>query len=109
MTADDVKALVLNQIGGGWAEKNLHGIRVAESVISPSKVEMIYPAFRNGERIEHLQPVWLILEECDDGTGYKIVFDEEDSMFALATPGKAGKPAIVVSSYATFLDAFKAM
>lgn len=109
MTADEVRALILEQIGSDWAETNLHGIGVGESLLPPTMVDMVYPYFSDGKRIEHLQPVWLVLEECEDGSGYKIIYDEEDSTFGLATPGKIGQPAVVVSNYSRFIDAFKAM
>ena len=109
MTADDVRALILEQIGSDWAKTNLHGIRVGESLLPPTIVDMVYPSFSDGKRIEHLQPVWLVLEECEDGSGYKIIYDEVDSTFGLATPGKNGQPAVVVGNYSRFIDAFNGM
>lgn len=109
MTADDVRTLILEQIGGDWAKTNLHGIRVGESLMPPTMVEMVYPSFRDGKRIEHLQPVWLVLEECEDGSGYKIIYNEEDETYGLATPGKVGQPAVIVSNYSRFLVAFNGM
>ena len=109
MTSDEVQALVREQIGSNWAGKNLHDIRVSESLIPPAEVEMVYPTVRNGQRVEHLQTVWLLLEEHADKTGYKLIFDEEDSMFGLAVPGKKGEPSVVVSSFSSFMDAFNGL
>lgn len=109
MTKDEVQALVLEQIGDTSNETNAHGISARDSLVDPVQVEMIYPAFRDGQSIDSIETVWLVLEEVKDGSGYKIVFDEADRSFGLATPGKDGEPAIIVSSCDSLMDLVRGM
>jgi hypothetical protein len=53
--------------------------------------------------------LWLILEEDPKGRkGYKIVFDDSESLFGLATTQKNG-PDIFLGFYGTFMETLESM
>ena len=109
MTADEVHALIVSQVGDAMDKSNLHGLTVRESLLEPVRTKDVYPSpganASTGEEVS----VWLVLEERKDGSGYKIVYDDGIDRFGLATPGKDGHPPTVVSRSHSFFFLFEGM
>jgi hypothetical protein len=59
----------------------------------------------NGEKIE----LWLVLEEDPkERKGYKIIFDETQGIFGLATTQQGG-PDVFIGIYGTFMETLESM
>ena len=109
MTAGEVRALIVSQVGDAMDKTNLHGLTVRESLLDPVRTKVVYPSPGGNASTGEEVLVWLVLEERQDSSGYKIVYDDGIESFGLATPGKDGHPATVVSSSKSFLFLFEGM
>lgn len=86
MTADDVKQLIESQIAGRWNETNLHGIELRTSLIQ--RIKLIHRRVIGGRSADEVIEAWLVLEEDKENQeGYKIIYNESNGMFGLASKG----------------------
>jgi len=103
MTSEEVTHLVETQINGDWTSSNAHGVDLRKCLVKPRIVLF------KGSNPEDKFELWVVLEESpEDGSGYKIVFDEETGEFGLATPGWHNNPCFL-GIYGNFFDAFDSM
>jgi len=104
MTSEEVKALVVGEIGDQWSRANLHGCDLRRCLVEP--VQVVYTEVgAEGRQL----PLWVVMvEDPKDIWGYEIVFDEQRRSFGLAFPGKAGKP-MFLGYFGSFLETFDAM
>ena len=111
MTASDVQSIVLTEIGNDWSETNAHGVDLQSCLVQPHRIPVIWRTVQDGQVVEDTRQVWLVLEEEPvTKHGYKIVFDDNQKMFGLASPGYASDPhACLVGYYGDFWTTFKGM
>jgi hypothetical protein len=111
MNAYQVRELVEAQIGDGWATTNHHGVDLRSALVTPEKIKVIERSVRSGKLRDRLVEVWLVLvEKTDAGTGYKIVFREQEAMFGLASEGFPKDEYLVLCGwYGDFMSTFQGM
>jgi hypothetical protein len=83
VTAAEVQALVLEEIGDDWSLSNAHGVDLRKCLVPPRKVRCknTFPELRGGKPFD----VWIVLEETPGSPdGYLIIFDEGRQAFGLA-------------------------
>jgi hypothetical protein len=103
MNAEEVSTIVKDDIGDRWEQANAHGVDLRTCLVTPEKKTYTQPV--TGEAID----LWLVPEE-DPKTqkGYKIVFDETERLFGLATAQKNG-PDVFIGFYGTFMETLESM
>ena len=110
MTSSEVLERILREIDGNWSISNHHGVDLKESLL-PTPVKTAFQDLSG----PHADPskvvdLWLVLEEIpNDGSGYKIVFDEERGKFGLATSDANNRLPAYLGPYGSFLDALASM
>jgi hypothetical protein len=111
VTASEVTALVSDQIGDRWSETNLHGVNLRDSLVPPKRMRFIHRQVQSGKVVDSALDAWLVLEERPTTRdGYKIIYDEQQKMFGLASPGWDTDPHPSVDGfYGDFWSAFKGM
>ncbi len=111
MTTNELKQLIENQIAGRWDETNLHGIDLRTTLIQPHKIRIIHRRVLDEKFDDEIIEVWLVLEEDKEKQeGYKIIYNESNGMFGLATDGfPTDQHPVLVGFYVDFWATFKAM
>ena len=106
MTSKEVQQLVEQQIDGRWDLRNDHDCDLRNCLVIPEKKQFLDPD-NEYQQIE----LWLVLEgDPETRNGYKIIYDEREGMFGLATPGtKEDRRPIFIGYYGDFLDAYMSM
>ena len=105
MNSEDIAQIVLKEIGDDWNHSNHHGVELRKCLVQPQK--MCFYLDTNSEKQEEY---WLVLEDIpEDGSGYKIVFDENTSMFGLATSDVKSNRNYFIGLYGNFLETVDAM
>jgi hypothetical protein len=103
MNSEEVAAVVKAEIGNRWGESNAHGVDLRTCVVTPEKKTYVDGI---SERVIDL---WLVLEEdAKERKGYKIVFDEVQRLFGLATTQRNG-PDVFLGFYGTFMETLESM
>ena len=103
MTSEEVIHIVNEEIDDNFDISNLHGVDLKKCLITPVRQRYI-SSLDNNVTFE----LWTVLEESEDGNGYKIFFDENENSFGLGTKGfKDG--LIYLGNYGTFLETLKGM
>jgi hypothetical protein len=104
MTPSEISELISAEVLDDWSLSNAHGIDLKKCLVTPTK-RVYEDSFRAGQTIE----LWLVLEEKpEDGSGYKIVFDEETRSFGLATSSLKGRD-VFLGFYGNFVETLEAM
>lgn len=110
MTAKEVKDYVAAQIDGRWTESNAHGVDLRKCLVPPRKVKMINRLVKNGQIVDSIVDVWVVLEEIPRGDGYWIFFDEDDGGFGLASKGfPTDNHPVICGYYGDFWTTLKGM
>jgi hypothetical protein len=102
MTAAEVKALVLSEIGDQWRRTNLHHVSLRECLLHPERLTLI------DVRTEQPLQAWLVLRACPSGNGYGIVYDELSGTFGLAQFANGYEPCLL-GFYGDFFTTLEAM
>jgi len=79
MTAEDIRDIINNEIIAEPDINNVFGLDLTKCLIEPTKQK-----YKNANDSIDVYELWTVLEETEDGNGYKIYFDEETKMFGLA-------------------------
>ena len=104
MKAEDVREVVLAEIGGQWSWSNLHGVDLRRCLVDPPQQRVYLDSFHEGATIE----LWLVLEEDPVGhNGYQIVYDGQ-RRFGLAVADNIETPTFI-GWYGTFLNTLEGM
>ena len=104
MTPEDVRAIVLDQIGEQWSRSNLHGCDLRECLVDPPQKLTLINATDEAETNG-----WLVLrEDPAGGAGYGVVFHEASGQFGLTQFADSYRPCLI-GIYGQFFDAFDAM
>ncbi|MEP0546439.1 MAG: hypothetical protein ABJF88_05875 [Rhodothermales bacterium] len=103
MSGEDVAQLIEAEVAGDWSRPNAHGCTIRRCLVEPQKLAFVDPL--NSDTVD----LWLVLEEdrksCD---GYKVVYDDVNESFGLATTDSTDK-RVFLGLYGGFLDAYDAM
>lgn len=102
MTAAEVKAVVLSEIGDQWQHTNLHHVSLRECLIEPERVTFV------DVRTEKPFEAWLVLREFPSGNGYAVVYDECSGSFGLAQFADDYEPCLI-GLYGNFFTTLEAM
>lgn len=102
MTAAEIKAVVLSEIGDQWQRTNLHHVNLRECLVDPEPLSLI------DMRTEQPLQAWLVLRECPAGNGYGIVYDEASGTFGLAQFAEGYDPCLL-GFYGGFFTTLEAM
>ena len=106
MTADQVRAMVLEEIGDDWSRTNAHGVDIKRCLVTPRKTRCrnTFPKLNKGKPLD----LWIVLEETPkQKSGYLIVFDEQKQVFGLADWGE--DTPVFLGFHGSFFDALEGM
>lgn len=103
MTSDEVRNLVLAEIGNCWDRSNLHGVDLRRSLVAPESLVAVEVV--NERDVE----VWLVLlEDREKRLGYGIAYDEKSGKFGLLQFAEGYAPCLL-GLYGGFFDTLDAM
>ncbi len=103
MTSAEIKAIIICELQVERDLKNVSGLDLKKCLIEPIKQK--YTDVNDSMRVNEY---WTVLEESEDGKGYKIYFDEETKMFGLAILSNKNE-RIDIGIYGTFLETLYSM
>lgn len=105
MISEEITRIIYEEIGDDWQYSNAHGIDLRKCLVTPQKRRFLTNLDSGSE-----EEFWLVLEEFPaNGSGYKIIFDEESKMFGLATAMKESKRDFFLGIYGSFLETLEGM
>ena len=103
MTSEDIKQIIKTELQAEPDITNVFGLDLTKCLIEPIKQK-----YQNANDSTDIYELWTVLEETEDGNGYKIYFDEETKMFGLAM--KSDKDELIdIGGYGTFLKTLYSM
>jgi hypothetical protein len=83
--------------------KNVFGLDLAKCLVRPTKQK-----YKSSNDSTEIHELWTVLEETEDGNGYKIYYDEESGLFGLAI--RSDKDELIdIGRYGTFLKTLYSM
>lgn len=103
MTSTEIKEIISIELQVETNLKNVFGLDLTKCLIEPTKQN-----YKNSNESGDIYELWTVLEETEDGNGYKIYFDEDAKMFGLAI--KSDKDELIdIGNYGTFLETLYSM
>jgi hypothetical protein len=103
MTSTEIKEIISRELQVEPDIKNVFGLDLTKCLIEPTKQK-----YKSSNDSTDIYELWTVLEESEDGNGYKIYFDEETKMFGLAI--KSDKDEFMdIGGYGTFLKTLYSM
>jgi hypothetical protein len=109
MTLDEVRSLVHAQSIQSLSTTNEHRITLANALVPPKALTVIWRTTKNGRRKDEELHVWLVGQESS-ADGYKIIVRDDGQQFGLASSGfPSDKHLILVGWYGSLLSAFMSM
>jgi hypothetical protein len=110
MTLDEVQSLVRVQSVQSLSAINDHRITLANALVPPKALTVIWRATENGRLKDEELHVWLVGQEDSSPDGYKIILRDDGKQYGLASSGfPSDKHLILVGWYGSLLSAFMAM
>lgn len=108
MTGVEVAALIEEQVASALPDQLE---RLRQSLVEPRRTNVINRTVHDGQLRDSIASAWLVFEEDRvSGSGYKIVVDDEDGAFGLATRGFPPDAHLVMCGwYGNLLTALVAM
>ena len=104
MNPEEITAIINTEVGDRWETSNAHGIDLRTCLVTPEK-----QTYTDAAESERSFELWLVLEEDPKKRkGYKIVFDDAERLFGLATSQING-PDVFIGYYGTFLETLESM
>jgi hypothetical protein len=103
MTSTDIKEIIFRELQVEPDIKNVYGLDLTKCLIEPTKQK-----YKGSNDSTDIYELWTVLEESEDGNGYKIYFDEETKMFGLAIKSDNDE-LIDIGGYGTFLKTLYSM
>lgn len=79
MTSKEIKEIISLELQVEPDLKNVFGLDLTKCLIEPTKQK-----YKNSNDSTDIYELWTVLEETENGNGYKIYFDEESNIFGLA-------------------------
>lgn len=103
MKSKEIKEIIRLELQVEPDLKNVFGLDLTKCLIEPTKQK-----YKNSNDSTDIYELWTVLEETEDGNGYKIYFDEETNIFGLAI--KSDKDELIdIGNYGTFLKTLYSM
>lgn len=103
MMSDQVKKIVIEQIGDDWNHTNLHGINLRRCIVPPQRIVAV------NAWDEQNAEVWLVLlENPESRLGYGVVYHETSEEFGLVQFTEGHSPCLL-GLYGSFFDALDGM
>lgn len=103
LTSDEVIHIIYEEIQNIFDISNLHGVDLKKCLIKPVRQRYI------SSRDDNIGfEFWTVLEESEDGKGYKIFYDEDENSFGLGIKGFKDE-LVYLGYYGTFLETLKGM
>ncbi len=97
MTSTEIKEIISLELQAEADIKNVYGLDLTTCLIEPIKQK-----YKESNDSTDTYELWTVLEELEDGKGYKIYFNEDTKIFGLGI--KSDKNELVdVGAYGTFL------
>ena len=104
MTPEQVREIIINEIGGDWMRTNAHGVDLRACLVDPPRRRTYLDSFNQNVSVE----LWLVLEEDPNlHSGYEIVFSETERQFGLATSSDDGP--VFIGWHGSFLETLEGM
>jgi len=103
MTSIEITEIIKSELLVEPDITNVFGLDLTKCLIEPTRQK-----YKSSNDSTDIYELWTVLEESEDGNGYKIYFDEETRMFGLAI--KSDKDELIdIGSYGTFLKTLYSM
>lgn len=103
MTAEQIKELIKIELIAEPDIKNVFGLDLTKCLIEPTR-----QTYKESNDAAETYTLWTVLEETQDGNGYKIYFDDETNNFGLAV--KSDKDELIdIGNYGNFLKTLYSM
>lgn len=112
MTSLEVRQIVEKEIGDAWQTTNHHNVNLREALVIPHQITVIERSVHKGKLKDRLIQAWVVLVERrqDNLEGYRIVMQETEPIFGLASQGFPTDKFLVLSGwYGDFMATFKGM
>ena len=106
MTSDEVRAVVVAEIGDDLSQSNAHGVDLRSCLVQPRKVSCrnTFPKLNGGKPLQ----LWIVLEETPGKRdGYLIVFDDRLRWFGVADWD--GDTPVFLGWHGSFLNTLQGM
>ncbi len=109
MTSIEVLEIVLREIDGNWSISNAHRVDLKRCLLPEPVMSLFQVMSRNPDQSRIIN-LWLVLEEDPDTHyGYKIVYDEQENMFGLASKDQGENIPIYLGPYGSFINTLEGM
>lgn len=103
MTSTEITEIIKSELLVEPDITNVFGLDLTKCLIEPTRQK-----YKSSNDSTDIYELWTVLEESEDGNGYKIYFDEVTRMFGLAI--KSDKDELIdIGSYGTFLKTLYSM
>jgi hypothetical protein len=103
MTAEEIKKFIEQELKSEKDRRQVFGLDLTKCLIEPVKQQ-----YKDANNPAETYELWTVLEETEDGKGYKIYYDEESKMFGLATGSEKGG-LLDLGNYGSFLETLYSM
>ncbi|OFX87849.1 MAG: hypothetical protein A2W99_16165 [Bacteroidetes bacterium GWF2_33_16] len=103
MDREEIKLIIQEELKDNPDLSNAHGVELDNCLIEPT-LQTYLNSFHDNKEVK----LWTVLEETEDGNGYKIVYDPKDNLFGLGM--KSNKDELIfIGYYGTFVETLKGM
>jgi len=103
MTSTEIEEIIKTELQVEKDLKNVFGLDLTKCLIKPTRQK-----YKNANDSTDIYELWTVLEENEDGNGYKIYFDEDSKTFGLAI--KSDKDELIdIGGYGSFLKTLYSM
>jgi hypothetical protein len=103
MTSTEIKKIIKQELQIEPDITNIFGLDLTKCLIEPTLQK-----YKRSNDSTDIYELWTVLEESEDGNGYKIYFNQETRMFGLAI--KSDKDELIdIGGYGTFLKTLYSM
>ena len=98
MTSTEIEEIIKTELQVEPDTTNVFRLDLTKCLTKPSRQK-----YKNANDSTDIYELWTVLEETEDGNGYKIYFDENNKIFGLAI--KSDKDELIeIGSYGSFLQ-----
>lgn len=104
MTSVEIKEIIKGELQVEPDVTNVAGLDLTKCLMDPIKQK-----YKSSNDSIETYELWTVLEETEDGNGYKIYFDEETKTFGLALKSDKEDELIDIGYYGTFLRTLYSM
>jgi len=103
MTSAEIEELIKTELQVEPDLTDVGGLDLTKCLIKP-----IRQKYKNANDSLDIYELWTVLEETEDGNGYKIYFDDDSKIFGLAI--KSDKDELIdIGGYGSFLKTLYSM